>query len=211
MESRRVEALADGIFAIAMTLLVLELHVPALAANASSRAMAGALLHDWPHFAAYAGSFFILGVLWIGHHSHFHYIRRADRTLLWINILYLMCVGFLPYSTALLGSFIGNRTAAVVYGGVVMLNGLLLYAEWGYAAGHGLLSDEATPAVVRAAGNRVLYGIAAYTVAVLIAFVSTTACLALYVLIPLLYLRPSAIDQHLWGGRPRDARRGSHG
>jgi uncharacterized membrane protein len=207
MESRRVEALADGIFAIAMTLLVLELHVPMLAATASSGAMAGALIHNWPQFAAYAGSFFILGVLWIGHHSHFHYIRRADRTLLWINILYLMFVGFLPYCTALLGSFIGNRTAALLYGGAVIMTGLLLWAEWVYAARRGLLSNEATPAIVRGLANRILYGVAAFALAALVAFVSPPVCLALYVLIPLLYLRPSAIDRHLWGERAHDAPR----
>ncbi len=202
MDSRRVEALADGIFAIAMTLLVLELHVPMLAATASSGAVASALVHDWAKFATYGGSFFILGVLWIGHHNQFHYIRRADRPFLWINIFYLLCVGFVPYCTALLGTFMWNRTAVVVYGVVLIMTGLTLHWEWVYAAGHGLLGEEATPPVVRAAGHRVLYGLAAYAVAVAIAFVSTPACLALYVLIPLLYLRPSAIDQHLRRGRP---------
>src|SRR5262245_19664088 len=112
MESRRVEALGDGIFAISMTLLVLELHVPALAATASGGELARELLHAWPKFAAYCGTFLILGVFWIGHHNQFHYIRRTDRSFLWINILFFLCVGFMPYCTALLGSFIWNRVAA---------------------------------------------------------------------------------------------------
>ena len=208
MHSQRVEMLADGIFAIAMTLLVLELRVPSLPPGATPGEVAHALLQAWPKFAAYAGSFFNHGILWIGHHNHFHYMRRADRPFLWINIFYLMCVGFLPYCTALLGSFIWNRTAAVIYGCSLLLAGSALYIEWRYAAGHGLLSEEATPAVVRSMGNRVLIGLAGYATAVLIAFVSPRVCLAIYVLIPFLYLRPSAIDRHLRGERvpARDAR-----
>jgi uncharacterized membrane protein len=208
MHSQRVEMLADGIFAIAMTLLVLELRVPSLPPSATPGEVARALLQAWPKFAAYAGSFFTLGILWIGHHNHFHYMRRADRPFLWINIFYLMCVGFLPYCTALLGSFIWNRTAAVMYGCSLVLAGSTLYVEWRYAAARGLLSEEATPAVVHSMGNRILIGLAGYAAAVLIAFVSPPVCLAIYVLIPLFYLRPSAIDRHLRGERvpARDVR-----
>jgi len=199
MESRRIETLADGIFAIAMTLLVLELHVPSLSPVTSPGELALALLHAWPKFVSYAGGFVILGILWIGHHNHFHYIRRADRAFLWINIGYLMCVGFLPFCTALLGSFIWNRTAVVVYGGALILTGAALYAEWIYAARHGLLADGVTPEIVRAAGNRILVGVGAYAFAVVVAFVSPPASLALYVLIPFMYFRPGGIDRHLTG------------
>ena len=108
----RMEAFSDGIFAIAMTLLVLELHVPALAATGSAGELAKALLLMWPKFAGYGGSFLILGVLWIGHHNQFHYIRRVDRPFLWINIFFFMCVGFMPYCTALMGTFIWNLPCA---------------------------------------------------------------------------------------------------
>jgi uncharacterized membrane protein len=75
---------------------VLELHVPVLPATVSSRDLMIGLWGSWPKFAAYGGSFLILGVLWIGHHNQFHYIRRADRPFLWINICFLMCVGLMP-------------------------------------------------------------------------------------------------------------------
>jgi uncharacterized membrane protein len=197
MDSRRVETLADGIFAISMTLLVLELRVPALAAGSSPRQLAGAVLSTWPKFAAYCGSFLILGVLWIGHHNQFHYIRRTDRPFLWINISFLMCVGFMPYCTALLGSFIWNRFAALLYGAALLVTGTALYGEWRYAAKHGLLGDEATPSIVHDTGRRILNGLAGYALALAFSLVSPPIGLALYVLIPLLYLRRGSIDQHL--------------
>jgi len=197
MEGRRIEALADGVFAIAMTLLVLDLHVPLLPATVSPDQLAGALLQSWPRFVSYAGGFLILGMLWIGHHNHFHYVRRADRTFLWINIGYLACIGFLPYCTALLGSFPTNRTAAVVYGIALMLAGSALYGEWVYAARRGLLRAEATPHIVRAQGRRILVGLAGYAIAVMAAFANVPLSLALYVLFPLLYIRPATLDRHL--------------
>jgi uncharacterized membrane protein len=197
MESRRVEALADGIFAIAMTLLVLELRVPSLPPNATAGELARAVLLAWPKFAAYGGSFLILGVLWIGHHNQFHYVRHADRPFLWINICFLMCVGFMPYCTALLGSFIWNRTAAALYGVSLLVTGSLLYGQWIYAARHGLLSESASPAIVEATGNRILIGIGGYVVALAVSLMSPLGGLALYVAIPLFYLRQSGIDRHL--------------
>ena len=197
MHSRRVEALGDGIFAIAMTLLVLELHVPQLVATGSPGELAKALLLMWPKFAGYGGSFLILGVLWIGHHNQFHYIRHVDRPFLWINILFFMCVGFMPYCTALMGSFIWNRLAAGVYGCALIVTGAVLYAEWRYAASHELLSEAATPAIVEATGKRILIGMRGYAIALAASLVSPPAGLALYVLIPLFYLRRGSIDQHL--------------
>ena len=197
MNNRRVEALGDGIFAIAMTLLVLELHVPPLPATASVADLARELLHMWPKFGGYCGSFLILGVLWIGHHNQFHYIRRVDRRFLWINILFFMCVGFMPYCTALLGTFIWNRLAAAIYGVAIIATGTVLYFQWRYAATHDLLSEAATPAIVHATGKRILVGLRGYAIALAVSLLSPPAGLALYVLIPLFYLRRGRIDQHL--------------
>ena len=202
MESRRVEALADGIFAISMTLLVLELRVPALPATATPMQLGGELLHAWPKFAAYCGSFLILGVLWIGHHNQFHYIRRTDRHFLWINIFFLMWVGSMPYFTALLGTFIGNRLAAIAYGAALMVTGAVLYWEWRYAAKHGLIGEDATPEIVCATGHRILIGLRGYAIALGVSLINVPAGLALYVLIPLFYLRRSAIDRHLAAHHP---------
>ena len=197
MNNRRVEALGDGIFAIAMTLLVLELHVPPLPATASVADLARELLHMWPKFGGYCGSFLILGVLWIGHHNQFHYIRRVDRRFLWSNILFFMCVGFMPYCTALLGTFIWNRLAAAIYGVAIIATGTVLYFQWRYAATHDLLSEAATPVIVHATGKRILVGMRGYYIALAASLVNAPAGLALYVLIPVFYLRRGRIDEHL--------------
>src|SRR5215471_13774083 len=101
----RIEALSDGIFAIALTLLVLELHIPDLPPNASNVQVAPALFKLWPKFLTYVVSFISLGVYWIGHHNMYHAIRRADRVLLWFNILFFMCVLLLLFSTSFLNAF----------------------------------------------------------------------------------------------------------
>jgi len=200
MEARRVEALADGVFAIAMTLLVLELHVPQLVSSDPERELMKSLLHAWPTFLTYAGTFLLLGVLWIGHHNQFHYVRRANRRFLWINILFLMCAGFMPYCTALLGTYIHSRVAATLYGVSIFTTTLVLYAIWRYAARNGLLSPEATPEVVSAAGNRILIGLAGIVIALGVSMWSAPVGLVLYVAVPLSYLRQSGIDRHLTSG-----------
>jgi uncharacterized membrane protein len=206
MDARRVEALADGVFAIAMTLLVLELHVPKLATSAPDRELMNDLAHAWPKFLTYAGTFILLGVLWIGHHNQFHYVRQVNRRFLWINILFLMFAAFMPYCTALLGSYIQSRVAATIYGTAIFVTTLLLYAIWRYAAKNGLLSHEATPEVVRAAGKRILFGLVGIVVALGVSLASAPAGLVLYVVVPLSYLRQSGIDRHLSAGHTQSPR-----
>jgi uncharacterized membrane protein len=101
----RVEALSDGIFAIVMTLLILELHVPKLPATAANVEVTAALFDLWPKFVSYLVAFISLGVFWIAHHIMYHAVRRADRTLLWLNIVFFMFVSVMPFSTSLLNSF----------------------------------------------------------------------------------------------------------
>src|SRR5262245_25162139 len=200
MGARRLEQLADGVFAIAMTLLVLELHVPDLVAAAPESELMRALIHAWPKFLTYIGTFLLLGVLWIGHNNQFHYVRHVDRRFLWLNILFLMCVGFTPFCTALLGTYIRSRVAATVYGISIFTTTVLLYAIWKYAARNGLLGHEATPEVVRAAENRILIGLAGLVVALGVSLVNAPTGLLLYVAVPLSYLRRSGIDRHLSTG-----------
>ena len=120
----RLQTLVDGVFAVVMTLLVLEIKVP----------RAGHLLHDLLGLQAtllsYALSFVIAGNYWVGHHNQFAYIRRADRPLLWINILFLMCVAFIPFSAALLAKFPDQRVTLIVYGANLIVVGLVLYLHW---------------------------------------------------------------------------------
>ncbi len=115
LKTARVEALSDGVFAIAMTLLILDIAVPNVK-SVSPAQLPGALRALGPEFLIYALSFIILGIYWVGHHNQYHYIGRSDRVFLWINILFLMFVAAVPFSTALLGRYPLERPALFVYG-----------------------------------------------------------------------------------------------
>src|ERR1700737_1299223 len=105
LSRNRIEALTDGVFAVAMTLLVLDIKVPELPQPMATDELLRQLLALWPKFLSYVISFVILGVYWVGHHVQLSFIRRADRPLLWINILFLLWVALVPFSTALLGEY----------------------------------------------------------------------------------------------------------
>jgi TMEM175 potassium channel family protein len=198
LPASRIETLSDGIFAIAMTILVLELHVPVLSHSAD---LGHALAVLWPKLAGYAISFILLGTLWVGHHFQFHYIRRADRALLWINLVFLMCVSYLPFCAGVLGSYHHEPVAVRMYGATLLAAGIALYGHWVYATrGRRLTSDRLEQSVVRSIGNRILLGLCAYTAAVLVSFVSTQASLALFAATPLGYLIPSHVDRHVGRG-----------
>jgi uncharacterized membrane protein len=116
----RLEFLTDGIFAIVMTLLVLEITVPQISSHAPDVVQADLLkklLDLWPKIFSYVISFMILAIYWRAHHRQFHYIKQADGVLVWTNIMFLMAVSFLPFSTALLGEYIDQQISVLIYGG----------------------------------------------------------------------------------------------
>ena len=199
----RLAALTDGIFAIAMTLLVLNLQVPKLAAGAGSGELPHDLLKLWPKLLSYALSFVVVGVYWVGHHNQFHYVRRVDRPFLWINIAFLMTISFIPFTAALLGEYLRQQIAVAVYGANLVVVGATLYAVWRYATGGGRLVDPGlSPHVARTAGRRVLMGVAIYLLAIALSFVNTWLSVGLYVVVPVLYILPGHIDVHLAGHGP---------
>src|SRR5690349_17168778 len=115
-ETTRLEAFSDGVFAIAITLLILEVKVPSPAASKAAGGLLRALLAQWPSFASYVISFLTIGIMWINHHAMFHYIRRTDRTMLLLHIVFLMLISFVPYPTSLAAAYImtpEERTAAL--------------------------------------------------------------------------------------------------
>ena len=196
----RLQTLVDGVFAVVMTLLVLEIKVP----------RAGHLLHDLLGLQAtllsYALSFVIAGIYWVGHHNQFAYIRRADRPLLWINILFLMCVAFIPFSAALLAKFPDQRVALIVYGADLIVVGLILYLHWWYAtSNHRLVDADLDPRVVRLATTRILMAPVIYLCAIGLSFLNTAVSIGIYVLVPVLYIVPGHIDRHLLGLHDHEA------
>lgn len=195
---QRIEALSDGIFAIAMTLLVLDIKIPKISEMLIKPGfLAETLLHLWPKFLTFVMSFVILGLFWIAHHGYSHFLKRTDRCFLWINLLYLMVVVCVPFSTDLLGSYPRHRIAAMIYGGNIMALGFTLYWQWAYATNHHrLVGNHLEPELVRKGKQRIFLGISINLCAVLLAWVNPTISLVLYVLFPIVYLLPSNIDHH---------------
>lgn len=206
MDTKRIEALSDGVFAIAMTILVLEVHVPQLPRPLSPGSLGQALWHLAPSILAYGISFVILGTLWVGQHNQHHFLRRADRNLLWLNILFLSFISFLPFGTALLAKYADQPLAAAVYGGTLLCAGGLLYAQWAYATrGRRLVDANLPEAVVRGAERRILLGMGVYATAVVLSFVQPILGIALFALMPLAYVLPGAVDRHWRHDRDREA------
>jgi len=150
----RILALSDGVFAVAITLLTFEIAVPATTSDAD---LPKALLGLWPHYLAYVVSFVVIARFWVVHRLAFRLIARDDAVLVWLNLLLLMFVAFLPFPTAVLGEHGGSRAAAVLYASAVVLASMAFAAYWWYASGRAnLLRPDAGRAQVRALRARSL-------------------------------------------------------
>jgi uncharacterized membrane protein len=203
LSRNRIEALTDGVFAVAMTLLVLDIKVPELQASEAAN-LPLKLLALWPRLLSYVISFVILGVYWVGHHIQLSFIRRADRPLLWINVLFLLWVALVPFSTALLGEYSKTRVAIAVYGANLIAIGLTLALHWWYATAESRHVDpDLHPDLVRGGMKRTLMAPVVYVIAIALSFVRAELSLILYALVPLLYILAGKIDIH-WGDRHRD-------
>jgi uncharacterized membrane protein len=198
MKTSRSEALSDGIFAIAMTLLILEVRVPTMPNPVTGAALWNALVGLEHHVAGYAVSFIILGTLWIGQHNQFHLIDRVDRTLLWLNVFFLLCIAFLPFATAFLAEYHTQPIACVLYGATLLAAGGFLYAHWAYATkDRRLVSSDLAESVVRAVKRRIVAGFAVYGAAAGLSFLNTKIALALFAIMPIIYMLPGKVDPHL--------------
>jgi uncharacterized membrane protein len=197
LSRNRIEALADGVFAVSMTLLVLDIKVPELETPLATAELPARLLTLWPKFLSYLISFIILGVYWVGHHVQLSFIRRADRPLLWINILFLLWVALVPFSTALLSEYSKTRIAIAIYGANLIAIGLTLALHWWYATSEARHVDpDIHPHLVRGAMKRTLMAPLIYLVAIALSFVRPELSLILYALVPILYILPGRVDIH---------------
>jgi uncharacterized membrane protein len=175
----RIEAFSDGVFAIAITLLVLTVAQPRTYQN-----LTHVLATQWPSLAAYIVSFAVIGIMWVNHHSVFTHLDHVDRGLLYINLLLLMTIAFLPYPTGVLGQALakgqGTRSAAVLYGIVMAVNACMWGLMWLYASGHRRLLRADFPENERGTATLLFtWGVIAYTLAVGVAFLNAYAFLAL--------------------------------
>jgi uncharacterized membrane protein len=137
----RIEALSDGVFSIAMTLLVLKLEAPEVMHHASNDDMLRRLLGLGPQFATYVITFLIAGGFWYLHHLTFHFIRHVNGVLVWVNLLFLMFVALLPFSAGLMGHLLIHPVSQLFYYGNQLAIAVLLNAHWLHARSRGLVDN----------------------------------------------------------------------
>ena len=180
-ETARIEAFSDGVFAIAITLLVLDLKVPHGVPQGPT--LGQALIAQWPTFAAYLTSFATIGIMWINHHYLFTVIRRSDHNLLILNLLLLLMVTFIPYPTSLLAEYFnhpGERLAVILYAGSFLVIALLFYALWKYAAkGNRLIGHEVDRSIVEGIHKSYRFGPLLYLATFILAFVNVALSVGL--------------------------------
>jgi uncharacterized membrane protein len=190
-DTGRLETFADGVIAIAITLLILEIKVPDVPKDTSPAVV---LLHQWPSFAGYAVSFLTIGVIWVNHHHMFKLIARANHAFLMLNVVFLMAIAFLPWPTAVVAQYLreprARSAATVTYGLTMVAIAVMFNLVWRYAVARGLLEPGLDPIAVSRASRNYLAGPTVYGAATLIAiwwpFVSLAifAALAVYWLLP---------------------------
>ncbi|MFD9486149.1 TMEM175 family protein [Streptomyces sp. NPDC059991] len=187
-ESSRVEAFSDGVFAIAITLLILEIKVPPHAGDH----LWSDLGHQWPSYAAYVVSFLVIGIMWVNHHTLFSYVVRVDRTLMFLNLLLLMTVAAIPWPAGLMAEYLrednASHVAAAVYSGLMVVMALNFQALWWHVTRTGhLFDDRVDSAAARATRARFALGSLAYPATVLLAFVSAPLTLAAHGVLAVYY------------------------
>jgi uncharacterized membrane protein len=153
--TERLAALSDGIFAVAMTLLVLDLRIPAGAAVHSGLGLLHLMAGLVPQLVTYLMSFLTLGIFWVGQQTQLNHLIRSDRNLTWIHLAFLFAVTLTPFSTMLLAEFITYRVALLAYWCNVLLLGAVLYGSWGHAVRARLLKDDIPPEVPGAVCRRI--------------------------------------------------------
>jgi uncharacterized membrane protein len=189
----RLETFSDGVFAIAATLLVLEFSVDA----ASGPRLGSALLHLWPSYLAYATSFLTIGIIWINHHYCVVNLERADRVLMFLNLLLLLVVGFLPFPTKLVAQYLqkpGEQAAVLAYCATFVVMSIVYNIWWRYASyERRLIRDDVPDSAVRAISRAFNPGVPMYAIVFLIAFVSPLASVILTFAIAAFYLPSAAL------------------
>jgi uncharacterized membrane protein len=180
----RLEALTDAVFAIVMTLLVLEISIPEIAHPSLQAELPRRLFELWPKLYSYVISFLVLGILWSLHHRSFHSIKRSDNVLVWLNIVFLMFVALIPFSTSLLGNYGTEQLSIVIYTTNVLLALVMRLIIWTYATGkYRLVDSDINPHWVK---RDKLISIGIFLVFMLvigISFINVTAAFSILVLL----------------------------
>lgn len=188
MSTTRLEAFSDGVFAVAATVLVFGFSVP----SAPSGQLASRLIQDWPEFAAYAVSFVSIGVVWVNHHSAFSQIRQVDRPLLFINLILLMTVAFLPFPTDVLAHYLRSPhdagAATALYGITMTMLSMAFAGIFIRVSSKGLLNHDVDPAMIRHRMRWRSLGIVIWPAATALGFVNAEVALGAFALITIFYV-----------------------
>ncbi len=196
----RLAALSDGLFAIAMTLIILEVHVPPRSGIQTEYDLRLALVALAPRMTTYLLSFLTLGIFWVGQQTQLNHFARTDRHLTWLNLGFLAIVAIMPFSTGILAEFTTLRTALLVYWLNILLLGIALYVTWSYARRAGLVSPDSPAGVDRAIRRRIVRAQSLYALGAALCFIHPYWSIAFIVLVQLNY----AIAPRL-RGRPKRA------
>jgi uncharacterized membrane protein len=193
LSTSRLETFADGVFAIAATLLILNVD----AQVSETHHLGSRLLHIWPSYLAYAVSFVTIGIMWVNHHTVMAQIDRTDRRFLLATVGLLMCIAFVPFPTRLVAEHIraeGARDAALAYGFTMVATAVMFSVTWFYASrGNRLLRADANPSIVTGISRSYLPGPWIYLGGTLIAFASPTASVLVFMAMALFYVLESSL------------------
>jgi uncharacterized membrane protein len=195
----RLAALSDGIFAVAMTLLVLDLHVPSATQVHSERALLAALGSLGPQWIAYGMSFLTLGIFWAGQQTQLNHIAEGTRDLTWINLGFLFAITVMPLSTRLLAEFITYRVALGLYWLNIFVPGAMLFWSWAYATRANLVKADTPGEVRNSICRRIAIAQSLYAAGAALCLINTWVSIAAIVLVQLNY----AIAPRIWGRKPR--------
>lgn len=169
---------SDAVFAIAITLLALEIRLPVSEEQLTNEELLQSLLSIWPKYLSYIVSFLVIGLFWIGHHRKFRFIQRYDSRLLQLNIILLLGIALVPFPTAILSEY-GNRTATIFYALMMTIIGLLHTAVWIYSArNHRLIDPDFSPQQIRDETQRALIVPGVFLLSIGLAFLDGFATVA---------------------------------
>ena len=185
--AERLAALSDGIFAVAMTLLVLDIHAPAAEIVHRDHELWGVLVALSPRLLMFGMSFLTLGIFWVGQQTQLNHLERSDRSLTWIHLAFLAVVCLVPFSTSFLAEFTRYRVALLVYWLNILLLGVTLYFSWVCALDLGAAKSDLPAEVSKAIKRRIVIAQSLYAVGALLCLVSTYWSIGFIVLIQLYY------------------------
>ena len=204
-ETGRLEAFSDGVFAVAITLLVLIIKIPGVDVPSgrlpNDTNLWTILLNEWPMLAAYTTSFATIGVMWINHHRLYTHIKRTNTMLMLLNLLLLLVIVFVPVPTALVAEYLvhpDQHAAALLYSGTMVILAVCFNLLWRYASYHNrLLSKNADTRAVSAITRQYMFGPVVYLLALILALFSTPASLTVNFLLALFFAIPPRLPRSL--------------